>query len=256
MRLETYRWSFFIAHAAADIASAEKLFDLLRPHKVFLDTRHILPGDNWTEELQQAQKKSLITVVLISSNTRAAYYQQEEIATAIAMSRENKTKHRVIPVFVDEKSGKKAIPYGLRPKHALYLSSLGGIEEVARKLKGTLKQLKKLATDNLAKTGASKKSPRNKLSLIEAIGKLVSDDLLSEVVEPLTQTLHPGRVEYAHLSDGLDRSILSFGQDSLRRSHVLCVQTSEKQDIQALGRSCRTSKKPRGTPGKRVQLCS
>lgn len=49
---------------------AEQLYDLLVPKaKVFLDSRELMLGDNWDEELAAAQRNSLITVVLVSRKT-------------------------------------------------------------------------------------------------------------------------------------------------------------------------------------------
>src|SRR5215216_2638852 len=115
-----YIWDFFIAHAGADKATAEEVFDYLESHsRVFLDSRRVILGDDWDTELAAAQQKSLVTVVLISSKTEAAYYQREEIAAAIALAREDRKKHRVVPVFLDSEKGDNKIPYGLRLKHGL-----------------------------------------------------------------------------------------------------------------------------------------
>jgi DNA-binding beta-propeller fold protein YncE len=133
---EQYIWDFFIAHAGADKRAAEKLYDYLQPHsRVFLDSRRLKPGDDWDTELPAAQQKSLVTVVLISSKTQAAYYQREEIAAAIALTREDAEKHRVVPVFLDRKAGtNKEVPYGLRLKHGLTVSQNSPLKVVAETL--------------------------------------------------------------------------------------------------------------------------
>jgi len=127
MEKKDYAWDFFLARAGADKAAAESLYDLLTPHcKVFLDCRCLLLGDNWDQELALAQARSMITVVLISSCTDSAYYQREEIARAITMARENESKHRVVPVFLDGRpSTNSVVPYGLRLKHGLSLTDAG-----------------------------------------------------------------------------------------------------------------------------------
>ena len=48
--------------------------------------------------------------------------------------------------------------------------------------------------------------------------------LTREVINPLIEKLHPGRIEYTHSSIESGRDIVSFGTDSINRSHVLCVQ--------------------------------
>src|SRR6185295_5258640 len=101
-KLTEYQWDFFVAHAGPDRESAERIYDLLAPHcRVFLDTRCILPGDNWDQTLSRAQRSTRITLVLVSARTGDAYYEREEIATAIALARENENWHRVVPIFLE-----------------------------------------------------------------------------------------------------------------------------------------------------------
>jgi hypothetical protein len=43
-----YTWDFFIAHAGADKATAEEVFDYLESNsRVFLDSRRVILGDDW-----------------------------------------------------------------------------------------------------------------------------------------------------------------------------------------------------------------
>jgi hypothetical protein len=130
------QWDFFIAHAGADSGIAESLYERLAPNfSVFLDTRSLLPGDDWDLALTTAQSKSRITVVLISSKTTTAYYQREEVAAAIALARDDVQSHRVVPVFIDNDAREnKAVHYGLRLKHSISLDSSGGLEGAARHL--------------------------------------------------------------------------------------------------------------------------
>lgn len=112
----TAEWEVFIAHSSADTEVAESLFDLLNHSrmKVFLDTHSVLPGDDWDLVLRDAQRKSLMTVVLVSEHTDQAFYQREEIASALALSRQDPA-HRVIPIFIGSLPAADApVPYGLR----------------------------------------------------------------------------------------------------------------------------------------------
>jgi len=138
------KWDFFIAHAGGDTRVAEILYEFLLPHsRVFLDSKSLILGDNWNQELPNAQKLSLITVVIISQRTENAYYEKEEIAAAIQMARNNKLKHRIIPVFL---SGYNEIdvPYGLISKHSLVLSSDAELQSAAEKLLEALTKTLKL----------------------------------------------------------------------------------------------------------------
>jgi TIR domain len=130
------QWDFFVAHAGADSGIAESLYEQLACNfHVFLDSRSLLPGDDWDLVLATAQSRSRITVVLISTETTTAYYQREEIAAAIALARDSVQSHRVIPVFTDDDArDNSAVPYGLRLKHSISISSSGGIEGAAQRL--------------------------------------------------------------------------------------------------------------------------
>lgn len=145
-----YTWDFFLAHAGPDKHIAEILYDLLVPHsRVFLDSRCLRLGDNWDQRLAQAQQSSRITLVLVSLGTDNAYYQREEIATAIAMARQDKDKHRIIPIYLDhwfEDTNNR--PYGLRLIHSLSLSSTMGLAEIAHHLLELLAQLDQATTLN------------------------------------------------------------------------------------------------------------
>ncbi len=48
--------------------------------------------------------------------------------------------------------------------------------------------------------------------------------LTHDVINPLIEYLHPGRIEYTHSSIEAGRDIVSFGVDSIKRQHILCVQ--------------------------------
>lgn len=166
MASEQYDWDFFIAHAGADKRVAEKLYSCLQPSsRVFLDSRSLLPGDDWDVTLPAAQQRSLMTVVLISSKTEAAYYQREEIAAAIALARKNAEKHRVVPVFLDQKAGSNGtVPYGLRTKHGYTVSAKLSLKLIAKQLLDFLSQLTKDASHKSKSDSTEKPTPVLKLS--------------------------------------------------------------------------------------------
>lgn len=126
-------YDFFLAHAGADAAAAERLYDLLVTQaRVFLDCRSLVLGDDWDKALPEAQRHSRVTVVLVSGNTDGAFYQREEIAAAIDLARNGDRAHRVVPVYLG--SSPANVPYGLRLKHGLTVSGLLPIEEAAARL--------------------------------------------------------------------------------------------------------------------------
>ena len=131
-----YVWDFFIAHAGPDRDAAHELWkELSSTCRVFLDAESLEYGDDWDLALPEAQRNSRVTVVLVSGRTEKAYYLREEIAAAIAMTREDKDRHRVVPVYLDiPPFDDHDVPYGLRPKHGLSISRDGGLKGAALKL--------------------------------------------------------------------------------------------------------------------------
>jgi hypothetical protein len=139
--MREYDYDFFIAHAGADTVEAERLFDLLSGEaKVFLDSRCLIPGDDWPTVVQKAQRNSSATLVLISDRTDQAFYQGEEIAAGIALSREGDGPHRVIPLYCPG-GLPQDVPYGLRRKHALQIDGNTSMEQVATRLLGLRRAL-------------------------------------------------------------------------------------------------------------------
>jgi len=135
------QYDIFLAHASDDGPIAEMLYDLLNPHlKVFLDSKTLILGDNWDVVLREAQRDSLITVVLISPSTNNAFYQREEIAAAIALTCDDPSIHRVIPVYLDNVPSDN-VSYGLRTKHSIKLQGTTTLEAVAQQLRDTLARL-------------------------------------------------------------------------------------------------------------------
>ncbi len=143
MEQNDVRWDFFIAHASADLQSAEDLFDhLSRDTRAFLASKSLRLGDDWDVELVRAQQEAHITVVLISDNTSRAFYQRDEIATAISLARDSATGHRVVPLFLGSATQKnEGIPYGLRVKHGLVVDQESAMDTAAMRLRDLLLEI-------------------------------------------------------------------------------------------------------------------
>jgi energy-coupling factor transporter ATP-binding protein EcfA2 len=212
-------WDFFIAYSGTNQKSAEELLELLKPHKAFVASKCLIPGDDWDHALLKAQKESLMTVVLVSSTTRRSYYQREEIIAATNMARNSTTRHRVIPVFLSANVRQKQIPYGLQIKHGVTVDSELGLSGIAEVLKSTLAKIKRKRA--LPRKTLIKKA---KQTLNEAVSELGMESLTDEVLSPLLQVLHPGSIEHISFSSEYGRALLSSGHDFLKRSHMLGVQ--------------------------------
>jgi hypothetical protein len=134
----------FLAHAGADTAAAEQLFDLLSPDvRVWLDARCLLPGDEWALEIPRAQQAAIASVVLVSANADRAFYLRDEIHTAIALHRAFPGEHRVVAVLLDGRpADPMAVPYGLRGLHTLDAIAEGGLPGIARKLRDLVNTLR------------------------------------------------------------------------------------------------------------------
>jgi len=125
---------FFISHASSDRVMAESLYDLLRPHaRVFLDTRALQPGVNWTLMIVEAIDAARVVVFLISARSQDAYFQQEEVLRAVDNGRADASL-RLIPVFLDNIDQNLRLPLGLASRQAIRLSKTNGMEGVAKQL--------------------------------------------------------------------------------------------------------------------------
>ena len=135
-----WRWAFFLAHASPDKAVAERLFELLdRPGRpVFLDTRSIRPGDDWSQTVRQAQRDSRVVVVLLSKHTDDAHYQRAEIADAIKYAREN--GQRIVPVYLPERD-RDDPPYGLSTVNGITVDDTNDLQPLADRLNALLDDL-------------------------------------------------------------------------------------------------------------------
>lgn len=145
------KWDFFIAHAGPDTEPAVSLYDLLRQsgYRPYVDKKCLLPGDDWSVELPRAQSQARMTIVLVSSRCERAYYQREEIAAAIALARDEKYSHRVVPVYLTGwPNDAAAVPYGLRSKHGLNAAELGGMPGVANAMDELMKRLQATEAEN------------------------------------------------------------------------------------------------------------
>lgn len=140
----TARHDFFLAYASPDRETALRLYNVLSPRRVFIDTVSLVPGDRWNVAIAEAQARSLITVVLITPRTPTAYFQHEEILQAIHLSRTG--EHRVIPVYLGLAETPESVPYGLRQLQAMFVPRRRGLKHVALGLKSALRRLKKATT--------------------------------------------------------------------------------------------------------------
>jgi hypothetical protein len=130
-------WDVFLAHAGPDGAAADSLCQLLLPQglSVFLDSRRLRPGNRWDDVIPAALRGARMVVVLVSKRTRDAYYARQEIAMAIAASRQSAASTRVIPVYLDRQpEDPKDWLYGLQRLHGLVAAEAGWPAGVAERI--------------------------------------------------------------------------------------------------------------------------
>jgi TIR domain len=135
-----FLYDFFLAHAGPDANTAADLYrELITTNSAFVDVVSLKGGEDWDLEIAKAQRASRVTVVLVSSATEKAYYARTEIATGIALARENADSHRVVPVYLDEMRPSAGWDlYGLSLKHGFQVTNVGGTKEVADRLRRML----------------------------------------------------------------------------------------------------------------------
>jgi hypothetical protein len=185
-------YDLFLAHASADKAVTERLYDALvaRGVRAFFDARCIPLGARWDLEIPRAQRSARITAVLVSRVFDQAWYPGDEVATAIAASRDGGRGHAVIPVFLDGMPDDPfAVPYGLRVVQGVDVPKVGGIDAVADRLRDAVSGTTALPT-SVAKTAPPARCDR--AALFEKLCKLLD-----------------AQFEALILLAGLDRSVIA-----------------------------------------------
>ena len=159
--------------------------DFLEPYaRVYLDSRCLQYGDAWDIELPKAQEHSLVTVIVISEQTERAFYAEEEIAAAIALSREDPDQHRVVPIILSN-TPDAGMPYGLRRLHGPRLGDQLSLQAVAGLLVNQLavRQGKRAATGTLHQTWLDDLENRRFEEGLNAMKRKRSNTIFSDSVK-------------------------------------------------------------------------
>jgi len=128
-------YDFFISYASADATAAEQLYDALAGKRVFFAKRSIRHGEEWDAALAAALHRSRTIVILISSHSTEAFYERAEIARAIGLYRSDKSRFRLVPVYLDGVPPVVDLPFvGLELIQGLDAVALNGMSGVAAAL--------------------------------------------------------------------------------------------------------------------------
>jgi TIR domain len=94
------RYDVFLSHHSSDKPAVERLAILLEEIQLrpFLDKWHLVPGDPWQEELEEALNSSATCAVFLGPKGLGAW-QNEEMREALDDRVRNKS-FRVIPVLL------------------------------------------------------------------------------------------------------------------------------------------------------------
>jgi hypothetical protein len=128
-------YDFFISHASADTAAAEELYEQLAQKRVFFARRSIAHGEEFDAALASALSRSRTIVILISRHSHEAFYERAEIARAIGLYRADKTRFRLVPVYLDGVPPIVDLPFiGLETIQGLDAIKLNGMAGIAAAL--------------------------------------------------------------------------------------------------------------------------
>jgi len=130
------KFDFFICYPGEESKAAGCLHDMLVAGgaRVFLDTVQLKPGDAWDRQILDGQRSSLNTIALLSAANDASWYDKEEIAEAIALSRDSNGEHRLVPVLLENVDQ----PYGFRRLVSIKTYEIG-LESTAKQLLAELR---------------------------------------------------------------------------------------------------------------------
>ncbi len=141
MNTNNDNYDFFIIHASADKDFAKRLYTLLDCNsRIFLDKQSLKLGDEWDQEIPHALANSRISLILLSTQIEEAYYARAEIQRAIALSRDKKQQHRVVPILINtDFEAIAASAYGLELKHSINVENPDDLTDLVNQLLNLLK---------------------------------------------------------------------------------------------------------------------
>lgn len=128
------KYHIFISYPEQDYEIAHNIYKHFSPRfKVFVDKITLKSGDEWSIEIPNAQKNSVVSLIVVSQNTYSGFYEQEEIARAIMLKRKTK-KHIIIPVLVKKNNILPDIPYGLQNIQNIVLEDIYNLDYLHRRV--------------------------------------------------------------------------------------------------------------------------
>jgi hypothetical protein len=92
--------------------------------------------------------------------------------------------------------------------------------------------------------------------LKQTIMRMDEEGFTRTIVQPLLERLHPGPIEYTHSALEAGRDLVSYGEDSLGRKHVLCVQVKATPFSFSVGEFQRIADTARGARTQGVTMPS
>jgi len=96
----------FISYAREDFSFANKLYNDLKLSKVkpWIDTKDILPGENWQKAISKAIKESAFFIILLSSNSisKKGYIQKELKVALDLLNQLPDSEIFIIPIRIDD----------------------------------------------------------------------------------------------------------------------------------------------------------
>lgn len=210
-----YRYDFFIAYARPDANIACDLYVRLTPHaRVFLDSRSLLPGDDWDIAIPEAQAASSATIALVSKCSSDAFYERDEIRAAIALSRRKDSGHKIVPIYTCQECFEiEGAYYGLRLKQGFVLSPSVSIDDVCLKL------LQMLPASRAYKAHASQREYSCNAHFANEAGATSLSETIRFGVLAIHRHLHSVRAVRIHTDSALE--ILS------NATHTTAIQARE-----------------------------
>ncbi len=131
------KYKFFLSYSSPDRSQANELYSELRKlgAEVFLDHKCLRVGDSWPDELIRALRASRNVVFLISKNSADALFHQGEVLLAIKLAKEDREKHRLCPILLEEPLAEDSpLMLALGSRQALRLADAGSLARAAELL--------------------------------------------------------------------------------------------------------------------------
>ncbi|MES9922730.1 MAG: TIR domain-containing protein, partial [Candidatus Thiodiazotropha endolucinida] len=188
----------FLSYSSPDQDQVERVARRLdkEGYKIWYDNASLVPGECWSDALDQGLRDSSHCLVFVGSDTLSPW-QHEEVRTAINRAVRERSEFRLIPVLlpgVKTQPGESVLPEGIMSRHWVHFKASVDEEDAWRRLINGLQGRE----PGLPPKGETGPCPYRGIGVFEVedadnfYGRgSITDSILARLRERITQAGHP-----------------------------------------------------------------